>query len=377
MAGTSVAPMPVSPQQLRSLRFDEGIRGYDKRQVDKVIQRVADLVEDLEIRLADAERRATDAAGDIPTPTSGEAAELDETLRRTLILAQRTADAAVKEAREDAARIRNEARAEADELLADARSQNEKVTSEVDSERARLLAEARQDCEQRIARVEAELHATHEAKRTELIEQVNQLTQIRDLLADDIERLEGHVAARRVAITAALAEVQAVLDDPDKLRAAEPGSLDVVQAHDVEGYEPVSVRIEAMDGFPEASPAPEQEAGDEAAVAGDSWDDEGDGYDDGGPPTELHPVVGDAEASYDDDDDDDDGGADDDAGDRDQTARPAWADAVPHATDAEPADALVGRVRRGTGTGEDAEAMDRFFTESDEDRRSGWFRRKP
>jgi DivIVA domain-containing protein len=351
--------MPVSPQQLRSLRFDEGIRGYDKRQVDKVIQRVADLIEDLENRLADAERRAS--SGSAESSLSGEAAELDETLRRTLILAQRTADAAVKEAKEEASRIRGDAQAEADELLADARARNAQVEAEVDGERARLLAEARQDCEARIARVQAELADTHEAMRAELVEQVQNLTQVRELLAEDIERLEGHVATRREQVRSALDELRAVLDDPDKLHAAEPGIIDLDPVPDVEGYEPVVVRIESMAGL---GPL---EAEDDIEVEGGASAEADDP--EGGPPTELHPVVdgpGGAEIE----------GSGNGADHPDEPARPAWADAVPAGAGEGGPSALGVPPRPGTGAGQDAEAMDRFFSESEEDRRSGWFRRK-
>jgi DivIVA domain-containing protein len=346
--------MAVSPQQLRSLRFDEGIRGYDKRQVDKVIQRVADLVEDLENRLADAERRA--GAGGSSAELTGEAAELDETLRRTLVLAQRTADAAIKEAKEEATRLRTEARAEADELVAEARARHAEVATEVEAERTRLLAEARQDCEERVARVQAELSDTHEAMRAELVEQVQQLTQVRDLLTEDIERLEAHVEVRRQQVRAALAELGAVLDDPDKLHGVVPSLAELDPAVGGEGYEPVAVEVGSLAELaPPTDGLAEGEAGGDPADVGD------------GPPTALHPVV--------------DGGADagSDApgtGDDDEPARPAWADAVPPASGDDDEPVLAGQTRAGTGTGQDGATMERFFSESDEDRRSGWFRRK-
>lgn len=372
--GQHYAPaMAVSPQQLRSLRFDEGIRGYDKRQVDKVIRRVADLVEELENRVTVAERRAA-AAGDIPIPADGEAAELDQTLRRTLILAQRTADAAIKEAREDADRIRQEAQAEADGLLAEARSTHEQLTSEVAAERSRLMTEARRDCDSRIAKVLTELRETHEAKRAELLEQVSHLGHVRDLLNEDIARLESHLAERRERIRAALADITAVLDDPDKLHEADAGP-ELAAVPDVESYEPVTVDIDAMDAFPEASPAP-------AAVG------------DGGPAGPATPTAvdeaadGDVDASGTAGDQDgagDQGGADvidltsptaDEADEgADEPARPAWADAIPHARE-ERVGSLAGPSSRAAGGG-DPQTIDRFFGDSEEDRRSGWFRRKP
>jgi DivIVA domain-containing protein len=381
--------MAVSPDQLRSLRFDEGLRGYDKRQVDKVISRVADLVEDLQNRLAEAEGRAAAAearvveraAGPSRSAPSTEASELDETLRRTLVLAQRTADAAVKEAREEAEQIRDEARAEADAVLGEARARAGQLSEDAEAQRASILAEAeaeaarivdgaRQDCQDRIERVEAELAEAHQSRRDELVEQIAQLSEVRRSLADDVERLEAHVTRRREAIRGALDELAAVLDDPDKLVQPPPPPTSGAEAPDPAGFVTAPLAVAAMDEFPTVAGGPRSASAlllGEVAATGTGAGEQAAA----GPDTAWHGVVD----------------ADADAGDgepwepppvldpsAEEPARPAWADAVPPADAPAAHDPFLDELRRASG--DDDAALDRFFDEADEERRSGWFRRR-
>lgn len=406
--------MAVSPEQLRSLRFDEGLRGYDKRQVDKVIARVADLLEELQTRLADAESRLAAAearaasAGAAPraAAASQEAAELDEQLRRTLILAQRTADAAIKEARDEAAQIRAEAEAEAGSVLAAAQARAEELSTdaeqrhaaalaEADDQRNRVLAEARQHCEDRIAAVEAELAQTLEARRDELLAQIAGLDEARDALAADVELLEGHVSRRRHELRTALDELAAMLDDPAKLQDVPPPPLRTVDVPDPAVYEPTAIQVAALADLTAAGASAEPEGGsisepqaeveaaavdapDEAPVAEsaepDGWDGEGV---DPGPATELHPIVVDDEGVEPAPELEGWAGLAAVPGEPvDEPARPAWADAVPAETADQP-DPFLDELRRASaGGGEDGDAMERFFGEGEEDRRTGWFRRK-
>lgn len=391
--------MAVSAEQLRSLRFDEGLRGYDKRQVDKVITRVADLVEELQNRLSEAEGRAAAAearvvdraAGPVSRQASADAAELDETLRKTLILAQRTADAAVKEAREEAAQLRDDARAEADGVLADAEHRADELGAEAEAQRstlladaraeaARIIGEARTTCEDRIARVEAELAEAHESRRDELLAQITQLTGIRDALAADVEQLEAHLGTRRERIRDALGELTALLEDPDKLDEATTPELADVDVPDPDHFAPATVTAPTLDEFPDThtgSPGTTATGGGQAAAVllGEvgvarsvpAHDEPVVDLSDG-PATAPHEAVPDdaAWAGL--------GGVPGDPAD--EPARPAWADAVPPAPEATGSDPFLDELRRASGD-EDAAAMDRFFTDEDDERRSGWFRRRP
>jgi len=110
--------LDLSPKTLREVEFREQLRGYHKDDVDDFMERVAAGLETLLDRLREAndranrlESRATDQIDD------------GDTLKRTLILAQRTADLAIHEAEEEAARTRAAAEEEAHALVSHAQSQ--------------------------------------------------------------------------------------------------------------------------------------------------------------------------------------------------------------------------------------------------------------
>jgi cell division initiation protein len=107
--------MDVSPKTLREVEFREKMRGYHPEDVDHFLEEVAAGLEVLQDRLRQAVERAQRAEA-----AAAEAEGSDETLRKTLVLAQRTADMAVQEARDQAARILAGAEQQAQAILADA-----------------------------------------------------------------------------------------------------------------------------------------------------------------------------------------------------------------------------------------------------------------
>ena len=144
--------MDVTPQTLREVEFREKMRGYHPEDVDAFLERVADGLEVVQERLRQALERAAQAE-----QQAAEAGGTDETLRKTLLLAQRTADLAVQEAREQASRI-----------LAGAEQQAQGILAEAD-ERARQAQEEAQ------AALRADV-ARLEAARTQLQEDVSALS---------------------------------------------------------------------------------------------------------------------------------------------------------------------------------------------------------
>jgi DivIVA domain-containing protein len=103
--------MELTPQTLHAVEFREARRGgYNTRDVDDFLERVAAGVGLLQDRLRDAMARAEGAEGRLGdmqrqledvqrrpmAPPAPAASETDDTLRRTLVLAQRTADATIK-----------------------------------------------------------------------------------------------------------------------------------------------------------------------------------------------------------------------------------------------------------------------------------------
>jgi cell division initiation protein len=213
--------MELTPQTLHAVEFREARRGgYNTRDVDDFLERVAAGVghlherlrevgaraESAEARLLDAQRQLEEAQrrgpSAAPTVTAGAQSvgpsETDDTLRRTLVLAQRTADATIKEAKQEANRLIDEARAEAS--------------------RARMTAEddARRGADQARVSVEAELDG--------LIDQ-------RDALRSDVDVLTRHIDDQRERIRAGIAELHRIVDDEGHLSTDPvPGLADIDRA---------------------------------------------------------------------------------------------------------------------------------------------------
>ena len=113
----STNSLDLSPKTLREVEFREKLRGYHPDDVDDFLERVAAGLETLLDRLREAndranrlEARATDRVDD------------DDSLKRTLVLAQRTADLAIQEAQESAAKTLARTEEEARALLTRAES---------------------------------------------------------------------------------------------------------------------------------------------------------------------------------------------------------------------------------------------------------------
>lgn len=173
--------MDVSPQTIRQVQFREKLRGYHQDDVDEFLERVAAGVEIMQERLRIATERAVKAE-----QQATESHEDDDSLRRMLVLAQRTSDLAVKEAKEQAARLVAEAETEAAAAVAEA------------AEEARRMAEAAQ------AQMRADVERL-ESDRRQLTHDVEQLVRYLD---------EQRARARAVLVDAARGLEDTLLPPP-------------------------------------------------------------------------------------------------------------------------------------------------------------------
>jgi DivIVA domain-containing protein len=132
--------MDVTPQSIRAIQFREKLRGYHPEDVDAFVAAVAKGVEDLEQRVKHAESRAAELESRQTAATDAE-----ESLRRTLVLAQRTADLAIQEARDEAAKVMAEAAEQRAAAEAEVTELRERLRREAEdegrTERERLVAE--------------------------------------------------------------------------------------------------------------------------------------------------------------------------------------------------------------------------------------------
>lgn len=123
--------MELSARTLREVEFSGSLRGYNTDEVDEFLEKVAVAVEALQAEVRAARERAEEMERRLADqPPERPAAPDDDPIRRTLMLAQRTADLAVKEAQEEAAQIVTQARADAEAAIADARRTAERISEE-------------------------------------------------------------------------------------------------------------------------------------------------------------------------------------------------------------------------------------------------------
>ncbi len=215
----------------QEIEFHERYRGYDPDEVDAFVDRVARAAAEMRGRIAELHERvdAAEARGG----GVGTHSDAEETLTRTLVLAQRTADAAIAEARQEADRmtadaatsaqaILSAAEAEAQMTLRDAQAEAADSLKAADDRAGLILAEAETDRRAMVAAAEAEAAEAASTERTRLAAEVSELHEYRAFLADDIEILERHLTEERHRLTSSLSALTDLLESPEAFRVARP-----------------------------------------------------------------------------------------------------------------------------------------------------------
>ena len=165
--------MDVTPHELRTVEFKEAWRGYRQDDVDDLLDRVAVTLEGLFEQIQDL----TDRVGKAEA-ASGEAVE--QMLRRTLVLAQQTADETVTEAQQRAQQALLDAESEAQRLIDAAQTEADGIRR---TERGRIEQEVEElvSLRDRIAAHVAELDSFEQEYRSRL----------RTLVETDLVHLTG------------------------------------------------------------------------------------------------------------------------------------------------------------------------------------------
>jgi cell division initiation protein len=223
--------MELTPQRLREVEFKERWRGYDPEEVDDLLERVAAGLEDFENRVRQATERALRAE-----QRASEGSDTDETLRRTLVLAQRTADAAIADA---------DGRAK--QLLADAERRAADMVTDAE-------AEARRITEENEARLRENVSSLESARST-LQRDVDTLGRY---LTDERERIRTTLHALVERIDADLQRDRSVpavseVDVPEPLPAADEDASDRADGRDgAYGQEPAAIDLVGAERPPDA-----------------------------------------------------------------------------------------------------------------------------
>ncbi|MGZ4679397.1 MAG: DivIVA domain-containing protein [Ilumatobacteraceae bacterium] len=195
--------MDFSPQTVRSAGFRIVKKGYDQSEVDDFKEKVAAAIETAQNQATAMEARAraavaklqevsqqvssgTREGGAAPTASDEDA----ENISRTLLLAQRTADATVAQANAEAESITVKARVDATTVIDNARAMADKLLDE--------------------ARLEARRSAENERIKAE--NEVQALLARRDFLLSDVDHLEHHVEAQRERLRDAAVSLQELIE---------------------------------------------------------------------------------------------------------------------------------------------------------------------
>ena len=174
------------------VRFRERMRGYDFEEVDSYVKAVSRAVAQGRDQISELQQRLSHSES--PSGSDDGVRETREMLLRTLVLAQRTADSAVAEARSEAKSISSSAQERAAKTVAEAESAANARLLSSEERAAQTLAEAEENCQLILA----------EAKRTAAAE----LATERARKVEEIQSLE----ATRAELEAATAAVQARLE---------------------------------------------------------------------------------------------------------------------------------------------------------------------
>ncbi len=107
--------MEVTPHELRDLDIADAFRGYNRDEVNDLLERAAGTIETQAEKIRILTERVGTATADV-----GRSRDNDDILQRTLILAQRAADDAIASANADAESLRASASADAEAVRANA-----------------------------------------------------------------------------------------------------------------------------------------------------------------------------------------------------------------------------------------------------------------
>ena len=188
--------MPLTPIEVEHTQFRVAFRGYAIDEVDAFLDRVQGEL----ARLLSEQSPATVA----PAAPSASGTEGQEAALRTLLLAQRTADEAVAEARAEAEQLRTAARDEAGATLTSAKQEAESTRTAARTEAETTLTQAREEAERVLTASRAEAAGLDEQIASRLEAALGDLDRRRSRLEGSIEELRAFEREYRTRLRAYL-----------------------------------------------------------------------------------------------------------------------------------------------------------------------------
>jgi DivIVA domain-containing protein len=217
-----LTPQTITSESVKAVQFREKLRGYHPDDVDAFVAAVATAVEALERRASEAEAKLAELE-----TRSADANDAEESLRRTLVLAQRTADLAIQEAKDEAARVLGEATEQRDAAERELAELRERLHAEVEEEtrshRQRLLSE-RSALQADVDALEAHLARERERLRIYFSDQLRRVEEGTPGIGDAPE-MQAQVEAAAPPDTAAASDDE-VETDVSAVVADVPGAVE-------------------------------------------------------------------------------------------------------------------------------------------------------
>lgn len=255
--------MDVTPQMIEEVDFAEKFRGYDPDQVDEFLVRtgativsLAATVDDLRARVGAAEQEleAARQAGPVARQQMTDEQEAEESTR-TLMLAKRTADAAIADARQEAQR-----------LLEDAKSRSEGMVADAQGESDRMIGSARVKSDEMLREATENAEREYGSRRDTILKEIGEHELRKQAAAADLDALEQRVDEYRGGLEAVSSSLRTLLDDPVALHRRPP--LDIRIEAPTPTPTPTPVHAEAPPApAPAPAPAPEPRSGTESRAA--------------------------------------------------------------------------------------------------------------
>lgn len=217
----------------QDIKFRERFRGYDSTEVDAYVIAVAKAAAQLQGRLMELQQRAAAAEsrlGGDGANGNGENGDAGPSPYQVLALAQRTADAAVDEARQEAGLIVEAAGRQAEQTLAEAADRAKTQLAQADSDARSRIQEAEYQCSLMRAEAEADRERmleearrgaieAAEAERDRIMAEVNGLEATRIGLRAEVDTLQSRRSEHLSTLTGSMAALQTAIDG---LAAASP-----------------------------------------------------------------------------------------------------------------------------------------------------------
>ena len=195
--------MELSPQAVAAATFKTVKRGYDPDEVRAYLVEVSASLESSHQQATAMEARARAAIAKLQDATQHGAVALApvpeeaDTISRTLLLAQRTADTAIAEARVEAAAMAAKAETDAAAVTARAETEAATITTVARAEAVTVVDQANATAARLVEDARAEARRTKDDEHVRAEREVQTLMARREALLSDVDALEQFAARER------------------------------------------------------------------------------------------------------------------------------------------------------------------------------------